>query len=247
MSYAFNKLVETFGKEKQRSKKEKDIEWVTETQQEVIALLEVGSKFSKHIERIAHKEDYKEQLVKRVSDAQMYFEPLLTDLIKKIAKKQTLLKGEKGVKTYLTDLKDLQALVQLKLQKVSQIAVFSQAIINNEEYVKEVKKPVTIPKAKKEGSYMITYQLFKDGLFIKNIAEERSLTVASVENHIARCIDEGLLAINNFISEKDIEIIVTEASKMDEITLTELKSRFEEDKYSYFKLKLALSTMQIES
>jgi DNA-binding NarL/FixJ family response regulator len=245
LGYSFNKFLETFTSSTDRSRKQKDFDWAQEIQQEVIDIMQIGLKFSHHIAKIAFQEDYKVQLVKRITDAQNYFEPLLVAVTKKLAQKREDLKGVKGVKTFLTEIKDLEGIVQVKMQKVAQAAAFSQAIINHEVYKKKITKFDTgADTIKKDPTHIITFQLFKGGLPIKEIAKERHLVPTTIETHLAKCVEEDLIPRTRFISDKDIMKIVTAAEEIESTSLSELYEHFGESRFSYFKLRLAVGTIK---
>ena len=244
LGYSFNKFIETFNSDAQRSSKQKDYQWAQDIQEEVIEIMTIGIKFNGHIAKIAFQEDYKSHLVKRVTDAQNYFEPLLTTITKKIAHKIEELKRVKGVKTYITELKDLEGIIQVKLQKVTQVTDFSKAIINNEVYKKRITKFDTqINKDKSEPTHIITLQLFKGGLPIKEIAKERHLVPTTIETHLAKCVEEDLIPRNRFISEKDIKKIIDATTSLESTSLSELHEHFGGNRYSYFKLRLAVGSI----
>ena len=244
LSYSANKFLETFNAITDRSSKQKDYEWAQSIQEEIIELMTIGIKFSGHIAKIAFQEDYKTQLVQRVSDAQKYFEPLLTNIVKKLTEKRTRLKGVKGVKTYITELKDLEGILKVKLQKMAQATDFSKAIINKETFKKRITKfDIEINKEKKEATHIISFQLFKAGLPIKEIAKERHLVPTTIETHLAKCVEEDLIPRNRFISEKDIKKIVEVTKAIESTSLAELHEHFGPTKYSYFKLRLAVGTI----
>lgn len=244
LSYSFNVFVESFGNT-ERSKKDKDFEWAKHTQQEVLEILSIGLKFNGHINKIYHQDDYKKQLIKRTIDAVNYFKPLLLALIKRINSKIEDLKGIKSVKVYVTELKDLKGVIQVKLQKVIQSTGFTKAILSNESYKKDIKKIVVeSPTIKKEPTHLITFQLFKGGLPIKEIAKERHLVPTTIESHLAKCVEEELIARSRFISEKDIKKIISESEKIESTSLSELYEHFGSGHYSYFKLRLALASVE---
>jgi len=244
LGYSFNQFVDTFTATAEKSRKQKDFDWAQELQKEVIELLKVGLKFNSHIGKIAYQEDYKSFLIKRVNDAQEYFMPLLLAISKNLAQKRADLKGVKGVKTFITELKDLEGIVQVKQQKVTQIGEFTQALLNGEVYKKQVTKFDTQVTEKKEATHIISFQLFKAGFPIKEIAKERNLVPTTIETHLAKCVEEELISSSRFISDKDIKKIVAASVALESSSLTELYEHFGEGKFSYFKLRLAMGTVK---
>ena len=75
--------------------------------------------------------------------------------------------------------------------------------------------PVTTStKAAPRDSHRLTYELYTEGKTIEQIADERDLTQMTVENHLLKCIKEGLLVdFAEFIPEQ-YEAEILEAIKM---------------------------------
>ena len=168
----------------------------------------------------------------------------MVGITKKLAQKREDLKGVQGVKTFITEIKDLEGILQVKLQKVAQAAAFSQAIINHEVYKKKITKFDTGAEVvKKDPTHITTFQLFKAGLPIKEIAKERHLVPTTIETHLAKCVEEELIPRTRFISEKDINKIVAVTKQIETTSLSELYDYFGSSRYSYFKLRLAVGTI----
>ncbi|TKC16309.1 DNA helicase RecQ [Robertmurraya kyonggiensis] len=86
---------------------------------------------------------------------------------------------------------------ELKLEKYGE--AFIQAILEFCEANPERKSEASVvtnaaPKKKKpeKNSHLETYQLFKEGLTVSEIAKKREMATSTIENHIMHCMDQGM-------------------------------------------------------
>jgi len=63
------------------------------------------------------------------------------------------------------------------------------------------------PKEKKTPTYEITWQLYKSGKSINEIAAERNLTRSTIYNHLARYIKQGELSIYDIMTKEKVSAI----------------------------------------
>lgn len=87
----------------------------------------------------------------------------------------------------------------------------ASAIAEKEPKKKSKEKPAqekpekTATEKKEKGeTYRITYQLYKQGKSLTDIAAERQLTVGTIATHLTRYVKAGMLPISDFISEKKL-------------------------------------------
>lgn len=103
------------------------------------------------------------------------------------------------------------------------------------EQKKEAKKPTK----------QISFELFKKGLSIKEIAKERSLTVGTIENHLANYIPTGDLDVLELIELKRYKNIRNQIEEAGEVKgLTALKEKVDAD-ITYMELKMVLMSLEI--
>ncbi|WP_397444907.1 helix-turn-helix domain-containing protein [Polaribacter sp. R77954] len=106
--------------------------------------------------------------------------------------------------------------------------------INKEnEQKKEAKKPTK----------QITFELFKAGLSIKEIAKERSLTSGTIESHLASFIPSGEVDILELIDLKRYKKIINQIENIEFKSLTELKEKVD-DSFSYMELRMVLLSIE---
>lgn len=121
-------------------------------------------------------------------------------------------------------------------------------VVIGEEVEKKRKKKVKEDKPKKEkvDTRALTFKMFRDGKTLKEIAAERSLTVGTVENHLAHFVEKGELAIGEVVSsqhQKIIRGIVKTFNKA--YSLSEVKNLLPND-YTYAEIKLVIADMKRE-
>lgn len=121
-------------------------------------------------------------------------------------------------------------------------------VVIGEEVEKKRKKKVKEEKPKKEkvDTRALTFKMFRDGKTLKEIAAERSLTVGTVENHLAHFVEQGELEIGEVVSsqhQKIIRGIVKTFNKA--YSLSEVKNLLPND-YTYAEIKLVIADMKRE-
>ena len=72
------------------------------------------------------------------------------------------------------------------------------------EVADKKKKPAKEKKEKKTPTYEISYQMYKEGKTIEEIAKERNFTIGTIENHLSRYITTGEISVEEFVPEEFI-------------------------------------------
>ena len=92
-------------------------------------------------------------------------------------------------------------------------------------------------KSKKGETRQVSYELFKGGLSVPEIAKKRGLVNSTIESHLANFVASGKLEITDLISkEKYLELKkIMEELKFE--NLTELKSKID-DKFTYGEMRM---------
>ena len=110
--------------------------------------------------------------------------------------------------------------------------------IEIEEEEPELLKP-------KVNTKQVTYELFKSGLSIAEIASKRNLVVGTIESHLAHYISEGELDITDLIPKKKLKKAKRLINSADYERLSEVKDILGDD-YSWGELRMILAWMQTE-
>jgi len=114
-----------------------------------------------------------------------------------------------------------------------------------EEYCKEngINKNNEQKKEHKKPTKQISFELFKSGLSIKEIAKERSLTAGTVESHLASYIPSGDVDILELIALKRYKIIIKAIEETTFKNLTDLKEKVDHS-FSFMELRMVLLSME---
>ena len=100
-------------------------------------------------------------------------------------------------------------------------------------------------KEDKKSTKQITFELFKSGLSIKEVAKERSLTAGTIENHLASFIPSGEIDVLELMDLKRYKKIRNEIEEVgDTKGLTALKEKVDAS-FTYMELKMVLMSMEL--
>jgi hypothetical protein len=66
-----------------------------------------------------------------------------------------------------------------------------------------------VAKKKKEDTKKISFDLFREGKAISQIAEERKLSITTIEGHLAHYVGTGEVPIDNFVSQETTDLIAS--------------------------------------
>ena len=96
------------------------------------------------------------------------------------------------------------------------------------------------PRKDKTPAHMITYNMYKQGKRLKEIAEEREVTVRTIEEHMIKCSSEGLeVDWDRFVPAGWEELVLNAASEVGAHRLAPIKEKLPEE-ITYFAIKAVL-------
>ncbi|MFL5751808.1 MAG: helix-turn-helix domain-containing protein, partial [Bacteroidia bacterium] len=107
---------------------------------------------------------------------------------------------------------------------------------------KEKVRKAKLPKEKKVDTKEASYLLYESGKSIAEIAELRSLTPGTIENHLAHYVSLGILDAKKFIAEEKINTVLKLSMESGSVQQGELKVALGEE-YSYSDIRFALATL----
>jgi hypothetical protein len=208
--------------------------------------------------------------VERIQKGSTYYHQVLSDKLKSLLNHQEQVRQHKRVKTYLTQLTELDSLLTQKIKAVDKAYGLTQSILyGNENFTDEklneqrlaeraamleeirrdlpeiaIIKPKKGKKKKQKdepSTHDISIQLLKDGMSIKEIAEHRSLVPSTIEGHLAKGVEMKVIGISDFVHEEALTAITTIMDESaEEKTLTQLYQHFKA-KYSYGLLRAVVA------
>ncbi|PIQ16398.1 MAG: hypothetical protein COW67_03185, partial [Flavobacteriales bacterium CG18_big_fil_WC_8_21_14_2_50_32_9] len=220
--------VESYSKDEKKSAKQQYVSWAKELKAKVDELLPVSVKFKYQIQQIIQTKNtnYKTTLLERVKAANTYFIPILESHSKHILNHITELSVVSKIKIYLSELKELEAhfFKQIGLMKKAEILINSS--IENKEFTKEMVKNVVeddhqrttlvssikitkekTPKKDKIDTKKLSFDLYKQGKSIPEIAKERSLVEGTITGHLAYYVGLGMIDVKELVDEQKFKAI----------------------------------------
>ena len=111
----------------------------------------------------------------------------------------------------------------------------------------ELKQPgkqrkVTAPRDRSSDTKRMSYEMYKTGKSLSEIALERSLALTTVETHISYFITTGELDINRFVPADKQELIKSAIEKYGKIGLRTLKDNLPEE-ISYGEIRMVVAAL----
>ena len=104
-------------------------------------------------------------------------------------------------------------------------------------------EPIRKGKTEKGQTQRLSFEMFKQGKTIAEIASERSLSGTTIESHLARYVASGELDIAQFVSPEKLEIITAYFLESGSASLTEAKTELGEE-VSYGELRMVIEYMK---
>jgi hypothetical protein len=262
--------IETYDKQENRSAKQKHKEWAESLLPGINSLKETSGKFQNQISKMTSDPVSADtgKLAERVKAAIEYFDPLLNAESAKIQLQIKSLGTAKGVKKYVTELKDIDSVYVKKIKQFAKSLVLVSACRDGVEFdVQEMDKkhmemkvernkaigdsdipsPDTEKKQKKKGSKStkrptieVSFELYKSGKNVEEIAEERGLAHTTISTHLSQCVAKGLLPVGDFISPEKMEVVIKAYQEVKSTKLTDVKAVLGGE-YSYEDVRFALA------
>jgi GTPase SAR1 family protein/predicted transcriptional regulator len=238
---------QSFTKDENRSIKQKYSKWTKEIVDEMLPLQKFGEGFSKEIYRILQADDYIDHLCERIEKAKAYFLKILIPLTERIQAHGKALSKEKKVKAYLKEIDDIEDSFIKKIRDIERISFLIGALKtgdtttqNYDAFKIKKSKPEKVKKPKdKTPTAEITFNLFKEGKTIKEIAKERSFVESTIEGHLAEYVKKGEIPIEDLVDTKKVKKIL-EVLKTDAVGLSEIRSKLPKN-YSFGEIKLVIA------
>ncbi|MGV8945793.1 MAG: DNA helicase RecQ [Lutibacter sp.] len=102
-------------------------------------------------------------------------------------------------------------------------------------------------KKKKTDTFTVTYELYKEGLTIDEIAEKRNLNSNTIFSHLAKLYADGKdIDIYNFIDKEDVEQVRKAKTALENPQALKPYFEYFKEEMAYFKIRLALSIIDNE-
>jgi len=260
---ALHQHLKSYSKDEKRSKKQQFKPWAQGLLKDTEPLQGVANSFRSQVHRIVNSGDpnYVSLLIERINKAIDYFQPPIKKCHSSVIAQIETVNELKGVKKYSSELKDLAAqyyaLLHNMLKAKTLLESSQQGLDVNKEDIDQPdlekqpedkkaskrskkEKPIKPPKI---ATHLVTCALYKQGKDLAAIASERGLVKTTIESHIARCIKENILTLNDFVDHDTREAIKSGIEECQGTALSEIREHLKY-KFTYPEIKYVQAWMQ---
>jgi ATP/maltotriose-dependent transcriptional regulator MalT len=182
-------------------------------------------------------------LANRLVAAKGYFEPQLKELSASLVLLINELSAIKGVKTYTNELRELERMLFSKFSMIEKSVSMVKSVLEHSEFTKDslnkdvqFQRPVeaVVPqkraprkkgeKKPKVNTKKVSYDMYKSGKSLDDIAKERELTLGTIKTHMTHYVQAGQLDVLNFIDEDLLKKIIDASVEKNTVVAGDLKS-----------------------
>jgi uncharacterized protein YpbB len=98
-------------------------------------------------------------------------------------------------------------------------------------------------KVEKMNTFDITFDYYKSGKTLEEIAALRGLAITTIEGHLCRFIGEEGIDVSQFVSPKRMDNIITVIKTLDTTHLGPIKQSLSDD-YTYTEIRFAAAEFE---
>jgi ATP-dependent DNA helicase RecQ len=106
-------------------------------------------------------------------------------------------------------------------------------------------KKQVAPRERASDTKRISYELYRSGKTIKEVAAERSLAITTIETHLSYYITSGELDVNDFVQPDKQDLIASATEKYGRLSLKLLKDNLPEE-ISYMEIRMTVASLGAE-
>ena len=224
---------------------------------------------------LENNEEVLPKLFERVSSAKRYFEPLFDSLRKNLKDQTVNIEDNpKNMKGYVLELYSLEKLCYKQWQAIQRTESLLRAATTDldfdknvildqkalEERQKQIEKEAEPkfkkPKVTKENvtkelketktpTKQVTFDLYKQGKKVDEIAKEREMAVSTIESHLAHFVETGDIDVFELLSKEKFEAIEKAAKELVTNLYGPIKNKLGED-FTYNEIRYAMVKLNDE-
>jgi len=270
--YYFKEHMQTFDKSEAKSTKQRYDEWTMDLYKDFQKITATADTFINQLKNLfaQQTEHTLFNVSKRVQAAVKYFSPLIKEVSDKFLIQIESIKEEKQIKTYLTELLELEIVIYEQLKKIHKSKALLQAIIDGKEFSKadtdallntvereeQLKKAITLKgmalkvrtateKQKKEpkpDTKLLSFELYEQGKTLAEIAKERGLSLGTIEGHLAYYVSTQQLDVNKLVKPNKIRNIADAVESQKTKSMATIREFLGKD-YSFGEIKMVLASL----
>jgi len=241
----------SFNKGENRSLKQQYANWTSEKKEQLSELNNVGLKFKSSLAHYEAKDEYMEKLAERMNSAEDYFKPKMKDLYDAFKAHLIDTSNQSKVKAYLKELENITEMLKSKLLQISKTALLVKAASENRILTKkDLHSSPTFEEAKKDSKKKkkskkdktptaeISYNLFKEGLSVDEIAAKREFVPGTILGHLSQFIESGEIEASQLMDATKLDQICQVMALEEVKGSADVKARLG-DEFSYDEIKIA--------
>lgn len=270
--YYLKEHTQTFDKSEGKSAKQRHEEWTMNLYADFQKITATADTFINQLKNLfTQQHDHAlDNVLIRVEAALKYFNPLIKEISDRFLEQIEAIKEEKQIKTYLTELLELEILVYEQLKKIHKGKALLKALIEGKEFNKadtdallneaerskqlqkaiqlkgttlKVKSPTEKKKKEpKADTKLITFDLYNQGKDLAEIAKERGLSVGTIETHLAYYVSTQQLDVAKLVKANKIKNISNAVESQKTKSMATIREFLGKD-YSFGEIKLVLASM----
>jgi hypothetical protein len=269
--------VHSYTKDMNKSAKQKHYKWAQQLLKESTELKGNASKFMSQIIRLYQdkSEAGLQLLLERTAAAENYFNPILQKMSMNIFERMELVKQDKQVVAFLTELLEMESLFYEQFKNVRKATALLRATISGKDFTKDdvtkllnerdresrIQKILLMPntldfsakkakasklKVEKADTKDLSLQLHREGKSIMEIAKERKLVVGTVEAHLAHFIATQEISPKDVIDNRKLNKILKAIKELKTLQLNPIREHLGRD-YTFGEIKIGLAAHLAES
>lgn len=270
--YYLKEHVQTFDKSEAKSTKQRYDDWTMALYRDFQKITATADTFVNQLKNlfVQQTEHALFNVSKRVGAALKYFHPLIKEVSDRLLAHIEAIKAEKQIKTYLTELLELEILVYEQLKKMHKSKALLQAIIDGKEFSKadtdallnisernqQLQKAIQLKgetlkvksaaeKKKKEpkvDTKLVSFELYEQGKTLEEIAKERGFSVGTIEGHLAYYVSTQQLDVSKLVKANKIRNISDAVESQKTKSMATIREFLGKD-YSFGEIKMVLASM----
>lgn len=219
----------------------------------------VAQKFNRHLVSVfstGQRPDYK-HLQERTTAASAYFLKELTELETVIVAHIVEFKVKPRTKKYIAQLRFIVLQLQRKKMQIDQagklavglntgtdIASLLDMIAEDKKkfFASQTKEEEKEASAKKDvgASKVITFDMYKEGKTVEEIATARSMAISTIEGHLTQFVGTGELEVTEFVTPSELSLVLKKIKELDGLSGSILKENLPPE-ITYTKLRAVLA------
>ncbi|MGO4878707.1 helix-turn-helix domain-containing protein [Pedobacter psychrotolerans] len=270
--YYLKEHVQTFDKSEAKSTKQRYDEWTMNLYRDFQKIAATADTFINQLKNLfaQQTEHTLFNVSKRVGAALKYFNPLIKGVSDQLLAHIEAVKEEKQIKTYLTELLELEILVYEQLKKMHKSKALLQAIIDGKEFSKSdtdallnasernrqlqkaiqlkgetLKVKSAVEKKKKEpkiDTKLVSFELYEQGKSLGEIAKERGFSIGTIEGHLAYYVSTRQLDVSKLVKPNKIKNITDAVESQKTKSMATIREFLGKD-YSFGEIKMVLASL----